>query len=178
MKIRQPRRFFFDCEFIEEPGFLELISIGVVSMDGEKEFYACNLDADLDRASDWVKENVIGQLPSRSEAMWMSKKAIAEKLLDFLKPSEENPIETWGYYADYDHVVLCWLFGRMIDLPAGMPMFTRDLKQVAFHLGNPRLPVQKKGKHDALADARWNREVYKFLERVAWRNTGACGMAF
>ena len=35
----------------------------------------------------------------------------------------------YGYYCDYDWVVLCWLFGRMIDLPKGFPMFAFDLKQ-------------------------------------------------
>lgn len=35
----------------------------------------------------------------------------------------------YAYYADYDWVVFCWLFGRMIDLPEGFPMYCRDLKQ-------------------------------------------------
>jgi hypothetical protein len=39
-----------------------------------------------------------------------------------------NPPEFYGYYSDYDHVALSWLFGRMIDLPNGFPMYTRDLK--------------------------------------------------
>lgn len=34
-----------------------------------------------------------------------------------------------GYYSSYDHVVFCWLFGKMKDLPKGFPMFTFDLKQ-------------------------------------------------
>lgn len=41
-----------------------------------------------------------------------------------------NPIEFYGYYADYDWVLLCSLFGRMIDLPKGFPMYCRDLKQM------------------------------------------------
>lgn len=38
-------------------------------------------------------------------------------------------IEFYGYYSDYDHVALCWLFGKMVDLPKGFPQYTRDLKQ-------------------------------------------------
>lgn len=38
--------------------------------------------------------------------------------------------QVYAYYADYDWVVFCSLFGRMIDLPSGMPMFCRDLKQM------------------------------------------------
>ncbi len=37
--------------------------------------------------------------------------------------------EFYGYYSDYDWVVFCWLFGRMIDLPKGFPMYCIDLKQ-------------------------------------------------
>lgn len=37
--------------------------------------------------------------------------------------------EFYAYYADYDWVVFCSLFGRMIDLPKGFPMYCKDLKQ-------------------------------------------------
>ena len=39
----------------------------------------------------------------------------------------------YAYYADYDWVVFCWLFGRMIDLPKGFPMYCNDLQQIAFN---------------------------------------------
>lgn len=42
----------------------------------------------------------------------------------------KNKPKFYGYYSAYDHVVLCWLFGKMIDLPEGFPMYTIDLKQV------------------------------------------------
>lgn len=35
-----------------------------------------------------------------------------------------------AYYADYDWVVFCWLFGKMINLPEGFPMYCVDLKQI------------------------------------------------
>lgn len=40
-----------------------------------------------------------------------------------------NPVEFYGYYSAYDHVLLCSLFGTMMDLPKGFPMYTHDLKQ-------------------------------------------------
>jgi len=43
---------------------------------------------------------------------------------------EANPPEFYGYYADYDWVLFCSLFGKMIDLPAGFPMYCIDLKQM------------------------------------------------
>lgn len=39
-------------------------------------------------------------------------------------------VELYGYYSAYDHCALCWLFGKMIDLPSGFPMYTKDLKQI------------------------------------------------
>lgn len=38
-------------------------------------------------------------------------------------------LQFYGYYSAYDHVVLCWLFGKMIDLPDEFPYYTIDLKQ-------------------------------------------------
>ena len=38
--------------------------------------------------------------------------------------------EIYGYYADYDWVLFCSLFGTMMDLPAEFPMYCRDLKQM------------------------------------------------
>lgn len=38
--------------------------------------------------------------------------------------------EFYTYYGAYDHVVFCWLFGKMIDLPKGFPMYSKDLKQI------------------------------------------------
>lgn len=40
-----------------------------------------------------------------------------------------NP-KFYAYYADYDWVLFCSLFGRMIDLPKGFPMYCNDLKQI------------------------------------------------
>ncbi len=70
----------------------------------------------------------------------------------------------YGYYSDYDWVVFCQLFGRMIDLPPQFPMFCMDLKQLSVDVGSPKHPKQAKGDHNALEDARWNRDLYKFLK--------------
>lgn len=80
----------------------------------------------------------------------------------------EQP-EFYAYYADYDWVLFCSLFGRMIDLPKGFPMYCRDLKQTMDEEFNedikkwPTYPIQK-DEHNALADARWNKELHSFME--------------
>lgn len=93
----------------------------------------------------------------------------------------------YGYYSAYDHVALCWLFGKMIDLPKGFPMYTRDLKQMIdlegeksklnskerlsemgfdnyhdFLKTHPGYPKQS-NEHNALDDAKWNKKLYDFI---------------
>ncbi len=54
----------------------------------------------------------------------------------------------------------------MMDLPEGWPKFCRDLKQLSVDLGSPKHPPDPEGEHDALIDARWNRDLYNFLDNV------------
>lgn len=68
----------------------------------------------------------------------------------------------------YDHVGLCQLWGRMIDLATGLPMFTNDIQQEARRLGVTwdELPPQPDGHHNALADARHNVVKREYLRTV------------
>jgi len=95
-----------------------------------------------------------------------SRLVIKNEILRFI--GDDKP-EFWAYYADYDHVVLCQLFGTMMDLPDGWPMYTRDLKQLCDDLGNPKLPKQQAGEHNALDDALWVKDMYIRLARLAVR---------
>lgn len=165
-------RFFFDTEFIERghSAPISLISVGIVSALG-KEFYAISSEFDPESANEWVKANV---LPNLGEGPRLTHPELAHAVLKFVNssglPNSDGSIsrfdsgpEFWGYYADYDWVVLCQMFGTMMDLPRGWPMYCRDLKQWCDQLGNPQLPKQESTEHNALADARWNRQVYDFL---------------
>lgn len=172
-------RMWFDTEFIEDGKTIDLVSIGIVAEDG-REFYAEAAGVDYSRASEWVQEHVIKHLWHRQDSkrdanIWirdggrgglMSRQQIAREIQTFCDPQLHGEPEFWAYYADYDWVVLCQLFGRMIDLPRGWPMYCRDLKQWADMLGNPSLPEQDKGEHHALSDARWVRDAYLFLEQL------------
>lgn len=157
-------RYFLDTEFHEERYSLELISIAVVSADG-RSFYAASSEYDESRAHDWLKENVLPYLPPPE--FRQTRDGIAVALQDFLDPAVYGKPEFWGYYADYDWVVFCWLFGAMVDLPDGFPMYCRDLKQWADDLGNPELPRQQTTQHDALQDARYHRRIWRFLAQKA-----------
>lgn len=153
-------RFWFDTEFIEDGKSIDLMSIGIVAEDG-REYYAESAECDLDRASDWVRQNVIPHLAGETKL----RSVIAAEVRQFMG---EGP-EIWAYYADYDWVALCQLYGTMMQLPKGWPMFAMDVKQLAMMLGNPRLPEQGKGEHNALADARWNRRAWEFLDEKCRR---------
>ena len=84
--------------------------------------------------------------------------------------------EFYAYFADYDWVVFCWLFGRMIDLPKGFPQYCNDIKQLLnekykhnehlieywkneFDKGLPPMV-----EHNALADAHYNKKLYEYLK--------------
>jgi hypothetical protein len=61
---------------------------------------------------------------------WDDKIAFAEEIVESAYKQGEQPHEFYAYYADYDWVVFCSLFGTMMDLPKGFPMYCRDLKQM------------------------------------------------
>lgn len=149
-------RIFFDTEFIEDGKTIELISIGLVRDDG-KELYLESDRVDWSKANPWVLENVRPHL--KGEEFQLHPDDIIENVVRFCGKQPEF----WAYYADYDWVLLCQMFGSMMQLPRHWPMFCMDLKQLAVMLGSPQLPEPKGTEHNALDDARWNAEVYSFL---------------
>jgi len=170
-------RYFIDTEFAERQGSIDLISLGIVAEDG-REFYAESSEFRDSMANDWVRANVCTKLWSRGDesrheffpdvftGIFEDRASIGRSVLSFI--GEDKP-EFWGYYADYDWVVFCWLFGAMVDLPNGWPMYCRDIKQLCDLMGNPKLPEQGRGEHHALADARWNKLAWEFLQNSSWQ---------
>jgi hypothetical protein len=110
----------------------------------------------------WVRDNVLPQLPPAST--WKPRRTIREELLDFLGP---EPV-LWAWYGAYDHVALCQLWGAMPELPRVLPRFTLDVRQLWEHLGQPPLPEQTTGLHDALADARHVKTKWEALAEKAY----------
>jgi len=105
----------------------------------------------------------------------------------------EKP-EFYAYYADYDWVAFCSLFGSMMQLPSNFPMFCKDLKQTldetqeswleyseteqnAYCLSNKLYSVEQdlkclsnypkqENEHNALEDAKWNKKLHEFLKSI------------
>ena len=131
---KETQRFFYDCEFDETQPNIELISIGIVSEDG-KELYLINKDYNWNLCeSQWLIDNVKPYVVNVPDYYKVSYNEIGKRIVDFIKPSLLINTNLYGYYSAYDHVVLCKTFGTMMNLPEGMPMYTRDLQQYLDYL--------------------------------------------
>lgn len=181
--------YCYDSEFLEDGRMIELISIGIVSGSG-REYYAVNSEMPLERilANDWLVRNVVPSLPITGRASLDTYLAhprntfpkpglyvdldtkstvvkprwvIANEVRDFLLA--DGPPELWADYGAYDHIVLCQLWGPMISLPEGIPMFTHDIEQAIEAVPGFEKPQQTAGEHNALEDARHNLRVLAAL---------------
>jgi hypothetical protein len=167
-------KIFMDSEFIERPGTIELISLGLVTEDG-REYYAQSWEFDAHAANPWVQEHVLPQLDACKDRLpqawhqeihpvehdwwcpWQSHAQIRRGILDFVGTTTP---EFWTYYGAYDWVAWCWLFGAMVDLPQGWPMYAYDLRQWLDHRGLGHVTQPDDMPHHALSDARWVRQTY------------------
>lgn len=129
-------------------------------------------------------------------------KEISKEIINFVLPSKEESIsdfieykkrfanpEFYAYFADYDWVCFCWIFGKMIGLPNEFPRYCNDLKQIKedkwktiINSENGKLkyfniiehinehkdyPKQEKDtQHNALQDAKWNKKLHEFLNSI------------
>src|SRR5687768_2854752 len=126
-------RYFLDGEFIEDGKTIDLLSLALVAEDG-RELYLQNADADFSKASDWVWRHVYPSLEhfemagrrkctkrhqiagdpltaacTDPKCPWRFHFEIRDRVREFCEP-DKHP-EFWGYYADYDWVAFCQLFG-------------------------------------------------------------------
>jgi len=125
-----------------------------------------------------IRENLRTSRLDRSDIHVKPKSLIAEEVRRFFRtPIELGGIqlicddggpELWAYYGAYDHVALAQLWGPMVDLPAGIPMFTHDIMQELSRRGLAGVDLatvvpRVSHKHHALADAQWNMQVLNAL---------------
>lgn len=195
---------------------IELISSDVSLIQIEEAFYR-NDNTEGGEPNYWLRDNVLKPLFYKLREKHMikgstlefdpdnifliitefglTKEEMAVEIEKFIRTNttSQEKIELYGYYSAYDHVAFCWIFGRMLDLPKGFPMYTIDLKQMldetveeyitvtAYSSGNHVVPSYNsalnyiKGlqgypvnneEHTAIGDAKWNLELYKFLKTL------------
>lgn len=193
-------RFYYDTEFLEDGRTIDFLSIGVVSED-DQEYYAVNGEFSGAAwlkllANPWMVKNVLPFIPTvegvmgpvidRDHEHVKPLHTIKSDLLNFMgykhhatdgkTPPRPQDIELWADFAAYDHIVFCQLWGKMMDLPTGMPMYTNDIQQ-AYRSFNAAafIPPERKmqppvcdleDQHHALADARHVKTAYDHLARV------------
>jgi hypothetical protein len=152
--------YFFDTEFFDDGQTIDLISIGIVRSDGAT-LYCERSEFDPTLCNDFVRLNVLPKLGPDYERLTSIQ--IKDKILEFV--GDDKP--TWvAYYASYDYVALCQLFGTMMDLPKSWSMFCWDLKQELVRVGSPKFPGQAgSNEHNALDDAKWNKSLYDWLHK-------------
>lgn len=165
-------KYWYDTEFYEDGKQIHLISIGIVAEDGREAYFEVStFDWALVPGDHWLWDNVYPHLQGESAHFY--KHEIASNLRRFITiDGTEFDNELWGYYSAYDHVVLAQLFGRMVDMPDGVPWFTQDIRQLKeMLLRNEGLryefPKQEEQEHHALNDAWWTRTAYYDIMRFA-----------
>ena len=174
-------RIVYDTEFLDDGSTISPISAGFVRPSDGNTLYVINDDLSvIARAveNEWMRTNVIAHLPIeitydadygalRANVAWnedhpdynavVPMDAFRDRVEDFVL--ETNDPELWAYYASYDHVLLAQLFGPMVELPPGFPMYTMDIKHECVMRGNPELPElpmaegETRKPHHALFDA-------------------------
>ncbi len=170
--------YALDTEFMEDGKTIELISIGLVAQDG-RELYVqrCEAPIDADRRvfynkeypgpNAWVQQHVLPHLehpycltPCETPGCpWLHESDLADCLLGFVG---DDPSPSFlGYYSAYDWVVLCQLFGPMIALPPGWPMYCRDLRPWLDDQGLEHVTQPDNMPHHALSDARWILQMWQ-----------------
>jgi len=171
-------KIFIDCEFIEYPGTLELLSIGLAAENGQT-FYAVRdwTNGDYSRAvwkcpeetTKWLNDNVMPQLMTSLDDQPVRKlypALLGKEIRAWVAEQTDSP-QFCGYFCDYDWVLFCWLQGSMSDLPPNWPMYCWDLKQ---YLDDNHVPLEIQPPnplpHHALADAQ--HELAHYRKAMAW----------
>lgn len=185
-------KVFFDTEFDEDGETIRPISLGFVTEAGHR-LYVVISDADWDRCNDWVKENVLPYVhwnegPTlddwdmardlyivvpRADAGRYIEQWISEVCPIDVEKSPFPEVEFWADYADYDWIVLCQLYGTMLQRPGYWPMFAMDIQQKKREVGyTDALPEPEGQAHCAIDDAINCKERWEILDARWWDTVG------
>lgn len=151
--------YFYDTEFLDNGRTIDLISIGIIADDGRE--YSAHVDGydwAAAAAHPFVSTEV---LPHLADIPQRPREQVADEIAEFLDP-DTRP-ELWGYFPAYDHVCLAQLWGTMLDPPPHIPQRTNCIAQLGQLLHASEPPVSNNAAHDALADARWTRDVFNWI---------------
>lgn len=186
-------RYFLDTEFYEDGHSIMPISVALVRQDGSHLYIEFPFDRSKIPPGHFVEEHVLPHLrrPVGPQALlgndiwWEKSNAVMQASgfsgticdhVEWLMAGDPEP-EFWAYFADYDWVLMCQIYGTMMDLPERFPRFCMDLQQWYVQLGQPEntKPPKPDNAHDALVDARWNLAFYRRLVEASHAQRGDRG---
>ena len=176
---------YFDTEFTGLHKNTTLISIGIIADDG-KEFYGEFTDYDESQLDDWIKKNVIANLPlqnlgfdsylppfNKDKCFVRGKtETIVKELKEWLSQFDE--VEIWSDCLAYDWVLFNNLFGHAFNIPNNIYYIPFDICTLFKVKGiDPDISREEfinnsiKGKkHNSLYDAKVIRACYKKLINI------------
>ena len=183
--MNDPRRIFLDCEFLDLPWTQNtgLLWIGLADDDGNT-WSAVNGDADVARASQFVRDVVLPQIPSDEQRL--SSTELSEGVVRFCGevdefwawcPTVEDLVAVFGLsrseasaahaiHWDFDFQLLQ---GIVDPWPSRWPVMLHDLKALASRIGIT-VPSNEHAHHPSY-DALWGRSVFQQAELLAESET-------
>jgi hypothetical protein len=173
------RNVYLDCEFLPaDPTLRGLVSIGLTDDTGA-DYYAVNADMDVAAllAVPWMVENVWPYLPrivfgydepgnilNTDDPAAKSVKDIRAGVAQYFADTDADTTRLWAWYGGQDICRLHSLWDNDWSvMPDQIPRWFNELETLRWQAGNPAMPQQPSGLHNALADARHNRAMHHFL---------------
>lgn len=177
-------KIFFDTEFTGLHQKTTLISIGLVSEDGEC-FYAELNDFDQNQVDDWISKNVIKNLILQSSTPQVSKYSRKNKQTTYfgnkkmLKTELEkwfkkfDNVEIWSDCLSYDWVLFNEIFGHAFNIPKNVYYIPFDICTLFKQKGiDPDISreefsnmMDNSQKHNALWDAKVIKQCFQLLSK-------------
>ena len=182
---------YFDTEFTGLHKETTLISIGIISEEGDK-FYAELTDYSRDQVDKWINENVIanlvlsGKVKTNDNILYKNKETsdkysiscrgdihyVSDELKRWIEQFDK--IEMWSDCLAYDWVLFNHLFGHAFDLPENIYYIPFDICTLFRVKGiDPDISREEfindsvKGrKHNSLYDAKVIKACYEKLIEI------------
>ncbi|MCY9007179.1 3'-5' exoribonuclease domain-containing protein [Peribacillus frigoritolerans] len=177
-------KIFFDTEFTGLHKDTTLISIGLVSENGET-FYAELNDYDKSQIDEWLQENVIDNLlfnhtdiiiprGSVHSLQYFSMKSNKEEVGGYLKNwlKKFDTVEIWSDCLSYDWVLFNDLFGHAFNIPKNVYYIPFDictmfkLKGIDPDISREEFAGIDGAKHNALHDAKVIKACYEKMMKI------------
>lgn len=175
------RNVYLDCEFLPaDPTLRGFVSIGLTDDQGV-DYYAVNGNFDMKsfKKIKFMMDQVWPSLPKphgdrRLHGKWprldlnhpsvKRPGQIAEGVAAYFANTEAETTHLWAWYGGQDICRLHSLWDNDWSvMPAQIPQWFNELETLRWQAGSPELPQQEAGAHNALADARHNRVLHRFL---------------